>query len=443
MSEALRIARRVIEIVGDRAEAEASVTVGRDALTRFANSFIHQNVGEEGTTVRLRVAAGGKVSALTGNRVSDDALERLVGDALEAAALQPVDEEWPGLAGAAPVPEGPGADEATVAVEPAVRAALVKDFIDAGGDYLAAGYCDTSHTDIAFANSAGQEASGSATRSTIDGIHQTGESAGSAHQTSRSVADLSGVAAGALAADRARRGMGAFDLKPGDYEVILAPECASTMAVFLTFYGFSGKAVEEGQSFVDLGAQQFDEQITLVDDPLSGNALGVPFDVEGTPKTGLDLVRDGVTAGITHDRRSAGKAGAVSTGHAHEASATCGPMAGHLVLQPGEDSVEDMISRVDRGLYVATFNYCRILDPKSQVVTGLTRNGTFMIENGEITGAVTNLRFTQSFVTALGPGNVLGVGNDLRYADSEFGAGFVRAPSLHLGSWHFTGGAEG
>ena len=98
---------------------------------------------------------------------------------------------------------------------------------------------------------------------------------------------------------------------------------------------------------------------------------------------------------------------------------------------------------VERGVYVATFNYCRILDPKSQVVTGLTRNGTFMIENGAITGAITNLRFTQSFVNAFGPSNVLGVGNDLRYADSEFGQGVVRSPSLRLASCHFTGGAEG
>ena len=114
-----------------------------------------------------------------------------------------------------------------------------------------------------------------------------------------------------------------------------------------------------------------------------------------------------------------------------------------LVVGGGSESVEDLIAAVDRGIYVATFNYCRILDPKTQVVTGLTRNGTFMIENGKITGALTGLRFTQSFVAALGDGNLLGLGDDTRYADSEFGAGFVRAPSMRLASWHFTGGTEG
>jgi predicted Zn-dependent protease len=105
--------------------------------------------------------------------------------------------------------------------------------------------------------------------------------------------------------------------------------------------------------------------------------------------------------------------------------------------------VDEMIAAVERGLYVSTFNYCRVLDEKTLVVTGLTRNGTFMIENGRITGAVTNLRFTQSFAGALGPGRVLAVGNDARFADSEFGTGVTFVPSLRLAAWNFTGGASG
>jgi len=102
-----------------------------------------------------------------------------------------------------------------------------------------------------------------------------------------------------------------------------------------------------------------------------------------------------------------------------------------------------MISRVERGIYVATFNYCRVLDPKTLVVTGLTRNGTFLIEDGRITGAVANMRFTQSFVEALGAGTILGIGDDGRFADSEFGPGITFVPTMHLASWNFTGGAEG
>ncbi|HMC81435.1 MAG TPA: metallopeptidase TldD-related protein, partial [Acidimicrobiia bacterium] len=102
-----------------------------------------------------------------------------------------------------------------------------------------------------------------------------------------------------------------------------------------------------------------------------------------------------------------------------------------------------VLASVGRGLLVTTFNYCRILDPKTQVVTGLTRNGTFLIEDGKVRGGVKNLRFTQSFFEALGPGNVLGVSREARFADSEFGAGLVHCPALRLGSWRFTGGARG
>lgn len=443
MTDSLDIARRVVEMVGNRGEAEAVATTGRLALTRFANSFIHQNVSEDTVQVWLRVAADGRVAALQGNRADDASLQRLVDGALEAAALQPPDDEWPGVAPKSDVPDVRHVDPDTRDVAPEVRASLVGDFIAAGDGYLAAGYCDTQYSEIAFVNSAGQEATGEDTRASIDGIHQTGQSAGSAHQTSMAIGDIDGTAAGRLAAERARMGMDAFDLKPGDYEVVLSPECVASIAIFLDVYGFSGKNFNEGQSFVELGKQQFDEQVTIVDDPLSPGALGVPFDTEGTPKERLELVVDGVTKAVAHDRRSAKKAGTGSTGHAFPQSAVFGAVADSVVVRGGSDSVEDMIAAVDRGLYVATFNYCRILDPKTQVVTGLTRNGTFMIENGKITGAVTNLRFTQSFVAALGPGNILGIGDDLRFADSEFGAGYVRAPSMRLASWHFTGGAEG
>jgi len=225
--------------------------------------------------------------------------------------------------------------------------------------------------------------------------------------------------------------------------VVLGPEAVATTAFFLSFYGLNGKAHQEGRSFAELGAKQFDEKISLTDDPTGEDVLGTAFDVEGTPKVHRTLIKDGVTEMLVHDRRSAAKANRESTGHGWANSASFGPVSTHLVVAPGSDTLDDMIGAVESGVYVASFNYCRILDPKTQVVTGLTRNGTFMIENGVITGAVTNLRFTQSFLNAWGPENILGVGDDLRYADCEFGAGFVRAPSMHLSAWNFTGGASG
>jgi predicted Zn-dependent protease len=217
----------------------------------------------------------------------------------------------------------------------------------------------------------------------------------------------------------------------------------ATIAIFLNVYGFNGKMAEEEMSFVVLGERQFDDTFNLWDGPTDPDALFVPFDIEGTPKQHLDLVKGGVTTSLLHTRRTASKAGTESTGHAVPGAEMWGPFASNLFVGGGDASTSELIAGVERGIYVSAFNYCRVLDPKTLVVTGLTRNGTFMIENGAIADPISNMRFTQSFVEALGPGKVLGTGDDARYADSEFGPLLVHAPSLLLDSWNFTGGAEG
>lgn len=436
------VADRVVEQVGGRAEVLARVTHDDHGLTRFANSFIHQHIGERRTSVSLTVALDGRVASAATTRVDDGALARLVEDTLEAARVQPPDPHWPGVAPPAVVMGGGHVDPATAATTPDQRAGTVGAFVEADPNLRAAGYVDTQHVGEALATSAGQRARGGWTRATLDGIHQTATSAGSAHATSRSFDALDGAAEGALAADRARRSAAFTDVEPGHWEVVLGPEAVATIAVFLGVYGFNGKAVVEGRSFAQVGERQFDPAFGLVDDPFDPRSVSPLFDGEGTPKRRMDLVSDGVTRAVVHDRRSALRAGTASTGHGG-LGAGIGPIPTSLVVAPGSTPRDDLIAGVERGLLVTEFNYCRILDPRTQVVTGLTRNGTFLIERGKVTGAVGNMRFTQSFLEALGEGAVLGVGSDDRFADSEFGAGLVIAPSLRLGSWHFTGGARG
>ncbi len=441
MTRTIELAGHVLDKVGDRAEAEIVVTGGVSALTRFANSFIHQNVAEEGYEVSLRVAVDGRVNAAS--TTSLDNLDAFVEDTVEIATLQRVDENWPGLTPPLDVTDPKHFDDATAAATPADRAGKVADFVAAGPDMRAAGFCETIGHNVAFVNTAGHRAFGRYTRASVDGIHQLDGAAGSGHATSKRISDLDGAAVGALAADRARRGLDSFDLKPGEYEVILAPECVGTIGIFLSFYGFIGKQHAEGQSFAEIGEKQFDASINLFDDANDPRSIGVGFDAEGSPRLRLELVTNGVTKGIAHDRRTAAKAGVHPTGHGDPGSEQWGPLPTHLFLEEGTTSVDEMIASVERGLYVSTFNYCRVLDPKALAVTGLTRNGTFMIENGKITGAVTNMRFTQSFVAALGQGRVHAIGNDGRFADSEFGPGMTHVPSLHLEGWNFTGGAAG
>jgi predicted Zn-dependent protease len=449
----MEICEAVLERVGDRAEAQVTAHRSRPALTRFANSFIHQNVGEAGVSVNLKVAlpdaAGGgcRVATASTTRADGAGIEALVEGTLAAAALRPVDPDWPGLASPAPVPEVDHYDPATEAATPDERARRVRAFVDAGPGLRAAGYCDTDGGTTAFANSAGQRAEGRSSRATIDGIHQTDDSAGSGHGTAARLGDLDATGVGAAAADRALRGQAAADIEPGEYEVVLEPECVATILIFLAFYGFNAKQVIEGQSGIRVGENQFDPAISIWDDATAPEALGVPFDFDGTPKHRLDLVRAGVSNALAHDRRTARRMGTESTGHAVPESDAYGPITSNLFLGPSDPAfgagTSDLIASTGRGLLVTTFNYCRILDPKTQVVTGLTRNGTFLIEDGKVRGAVKNLRFTQSFLEALAPGNVLGISREARFADSEFGAGLVHCPAVRLGSFRFTGGARG
>lgn len=449
MSRALETCEKVLAMVAKAApaaEAEVTASDGHYALTRFANSFIHQNVGESGLAVMLRATVDGRAASASTTATSDEGLERLVTGALAAARVRPEDPDWPGLAAPAPIPDIEHYDEATEHADPAARAEIVRAFVDEGSGLLAAGYCDSQGGAVAFANSAGQRAESRTSRATLDAIHQVGETfhaAGKAHSTSYRIGDLDGSSGGVRAAQKARDSAEPTDLEPGRYEVVLEPECVGEMLSFLMFYGFNAKQLIEGQSFVALGEQQFDEAITLVDDVTDRRAIGAPFDSEGTPKRSLDLVRAGMSEAVVHDRRTARKMGAESTGHAIPGGETWGAFPENVFLPAGDTTPDDMIASIDRGLLVTEFNYCRILDPKTQVVTGLTRNGTFVIEAGKVVGAIKNLRFTQSFVEALAPGAVKAVGNDARFAAAEFGMGMVHCPSLHLKSWNFTGGARG
>ncbi|MEX2549754.1 MAG: metallopeptidase TldD-related protein [Nitriliruptoraceae bacterium] len=440
------LADRVIALVAAQpGDVEANVRVVRDrhGLTRFANSFIHQNVGEDTVTIDLTIAVDGRTASASTTRIAEDELTELVDTTVRSAALQPVDPYWPGATPAAEPTFAGNHDDGTADASPTDRAEGVEAFVTADAELRAAGYLDTEVTWMAFTSTAGQRVGGSATRATIDGIHQTDGSAGAAHQTSTRLADLDPRAAGRVAADRARRSERFSDIDPGVYPVVLGPEAIATILTFLSTYGFNAKSHLEGGSFVEIGEQRFDPALTLHQDPTDPRAIGLPFDAEGTPKQRYALIEGGVTTALAHDRRTALRAGTSSTGDAVVGGEGVGAIPTNLVLAAGQTPAEELATDIERGLLITQFHYVRVLDPKTVVATGLTRNGTFLIEDGEIGSAVANLRFTQSFVDALGRGSVLGVGNDQRYADGEFGPGMVITPSLALAGWNFTGGAKG
>jgi predicted Zn-dependent protease len=443
---ALDLADHVVGLVRARAtDAEVEVTVrqGTEALTRFATGFIHQNVASELNHVLIRVALDGRnASTSVDGPADDESLGRAIDNVLEAARVRPPDPGWPGLALATPAPEVDHFDEETSFSTPDERARRVRAFVDAGGGLETAGFCSTTTVRLGFANSAGQRLNGRGTAAEIDGIARTATADGSSRHASVRIGDLDGRVVGERAAMKARTASDPTDLEPGRYEVVLEPDCVANILSFLLVAGFNGKAVEEGRSFARVGEEQFDRSITLRDDVTDPGTFGIPFDIEGTPRRPLDLVRDGVTSGLLQTRRTALAAGVASTGHAVEGGAAWGALGANLVLSGGTRTTDELIAGVERGVLVTDFWYTRILDPRTQVVTGLTRNGVWLIEDGRIVRPVTNLRFTQSFLEALGPGEVRGISAERVISLGGWDSIYL-VPSLHLARWNFTGGANG
>ncbi len=462
MSAELDIAAQVLELVRHRAPnaaAEVFVETHRLALTRFANSFIHQNVADEGTSVWLRLHHDGRTAIGSANIGPLSSLDDFVARTLTASQLLPVDPSWPGLNGAesaeAALHGQNNLDEATFHASPDDRAAVVRAFVDAAEGLPTAGYCRTTGSTAAYANTAGRSVTGAASTAAVDAIARTPSSDGVARIASVRLSDMDGARLGAVAVAKARAGTEPVTLPAGQYPVVLEPAAVIDVLISLGLYGFNGKALLERRSFIAPGEAQFDPVISLVDDP----TLGLPFDIEGTPKRRLNLVTDGVTQTAVHDRRTAAALKVSSTGHAIAGGARLGPFPQNLLLSPapeapaGSSTVDDLpiadpsvaplIAGMERGLLVSDLWYTRVLDPRTVVMTGLTRNGVWLIENGELVRPVRNLRFTQSYPSALAPGAVRAVGSRAITIPYNWGLLTATAPALAVESWNFTGDATG
>jgi predicted Zn-dependent protease len=440
------------------ADVEVSVDHVRPALTRFANSVIHQNVAEESVSVGIRVHVDGRTASASSTVLGEAGLDDLVARVLAAAALAPLDDGWPGLTSPAPVGDLAPVDPATRDVTPFDRAAIVGDFVDAAGGLETAGYCRTSHRWAAFANSAGQAVTAESADVGLAGIARRDGADGVARLASGRLADLDGSVLGRRAAAKANAAADPVEIPPDRYEVVLEPTAVADILEAFSMYGFNAKAVAERRSFVRVDEAQFDPSITLGDD---APRAGVAFDADGTPTRRVPLVDAGRTVGLTHDRRTAAAAGggAASTGNG-VGSASFGAVARHLVLAgsaPGDPVAEvdgpavdqataELVAGVERGILVTDFWYTRVLDPRTLALTGLTRNGVWLIEGGEVTRPLRNLRFTQAYAQALMPGNVLAVGREATALPGDTYSSSMpwwTAPALRLAAWNFTGGASG
>ncbi|HEY5349821.1 MAG TPA: metallopeptidase TldD-related protein [Candidatus Lustribacter sp.] len=398
------LARRALE--RSRADqTEVSVTASDQALTRFTHGISNQNVASHDVTISVRAIVGNRTGVASSNDPRETSVDALVERAAALAELAPPDPLVPVLPAGAPVTEPRGCyDARTAGAEPSQRAARCKTAVDlaVAAGYWSAGYVSTAAQGLTVANSSGALASFDGTDAAINVKVTAADSTGYAEQYAAAIGDVDAAAAGARAVGKARGTAAPRSVDPGEWTVILEPAAIGELLAYLVSH-FSAQNFSDGSSFFSgaLDQSYFDERFSLYDDYAHPLAPSMPFDFEGQPKTRVPLVEHGIVRGIVTDSYYAKKLERPNTGHALPAPNAYGPQALNVVVAPGSRSTAELIASTARGLLISRFWYIRTVDQKRAIVTGMTRDGTFLIENGTIAGGVRNLRFNQSIVEAL------------------------------------------
>ena len=423
-------------------EAEALVMAEDSALTRFANSEIHQNVAETNSVVNLRVVIGKRVGVASTGRTDPEGLRRLAENAAAIAGVVEELDDWGGLPGPTETsPVAAGYSAATAGASPEFRAEAVRAVIaaaDAAG-VTAYGSFATGLESTAVANSKGVEVAGTRTTAQLITVSMgPGGGTGYAEAAAVDASTIDAAALGREAADKARATADAVAIEPGDYPVVLEEYAVVDLLDMLGYLGFSALAVQEERSFFEPGKRIGSELVTIRDDGRDPSGLPLWFDYEGVAKQRVDLVEHGVCRSVVHDAQTAARAGVTSTGHGLPAPNPYGPFPLNMIMEPGTSTREELIGGLDRGLLVTRFHYTNPVHPKLAIVTGMTRDGTFLVEGGQIVGPVRNLRYTQSYLTALA--GTVAVASERRTLKGFLGG--VVVPAVRIEGWTFTGTTE-
>ncbi|MEM3393627.1 MAG: TldD/PmbA family protein [Candidatus Methanomethylicia archaeon] len=443
----LEIANKIVKgaLNAGATQVEVAIMNNRSYLTRFANSVIHQNVGERTINVMLRTVLGKKISSVMANDISEETIQNLIQTGLKLAKIAEENPDFVSLPEPEPIPRITGLYVRDTAECTAKRRAeMVKEIIDSAHSISknvdsVSGALTTSTSEYCIVNSLGINAYTKLTAADVNVtvIAKDGDSEGFGYSEgiSRNVKTLDPKALGIEAAERAVKSLHPVLIEPGEYEVILEPYAVQT-ALAYTAQGFSAEAYQNGMSFMNdvMGKKVMSENFNLWDDGTDKTGMAVPFDAEGVPKKKVVLIENGVPKGLVYDSFTAHKEGKKSTGH----SGRFAPMPSHIFIKPGDATKDEMIRETRRGILVTYFHYVRTVHAKTITITGMTRNGTWYIENGEIKYPVKNLRFTDSLLNAYGTIDM--IGKELKVLGGISNS--VVVPPLKIGKFLFTGVTE-
>ncbi len=425
-------------------ETEVLFTGTDAALTRFANSQIHQNVAETNTDIRVRVVCGKKIGVASSNDLSPDALKRTVDTARVIAQLQRENPDFRALPEPQPIPRVEAFVEHTANFSPEQRAQAVSVLCKKAKaqGVVAAGAFATTALEIAVANSRGVFAYHPVTYADLNTVMTAETGTGYASFTHADARAVNVEALADEAIDKALRSRDPGATEAGEYTVLLEEYAVHDILNFLAFVAFSAQAVQEDRSFMKgkFGEKVMSESVTLWDDGCAPDTIALPFDFEGVPRQKVVFVENGIARGVVYDTATAQRDGVASTGHSLPAPNTMGPLALHMFMAPGDTPKRELIRGIERGLWVTRFWYTRVVHPMKVLITGMTRDGTFLIEKGEVTRPVKNLRFTTSYLDALN--RVRAISRETKLFINDWGGASRRVPALVVDGFRFTGATQ-
>jgi PmbA protein len=418
-------------------ETEVHVDEVADALTRFANNAIHQNVAEHGVTVSIRTVVDSRTARATTNRIDEDSLRAAIEASLSLACSEPKDPRLLPMPGRQRYRSVSRFVKPTASLSAEERAHTVRRACDLAvkKGQVAAGIFSSGQRQSALGNSRGLFAAYRETHSEFSITAQEGSATSWAKANSADVRAFDPQKLAARASEKAHLAVNSRELTPGRYTVILEPAAVLDLVGFL-FYDFSATALEDKRSCLNdrMGKPLFGKNITITDDAYHPLQQGLPFDGEGLPRQKVLLLDRGIPSNLVYSRAAAKSAGKQPTGHGFALPNEYGEAPMNLVFTGGDSSVEKMIASTDRGLLVTRLWYIREVDPYEKVMTGMTRDGLFLVEKGRVATAVRNFRFNQSLIEMLK--NVELLGPAARATGEE--AFEMVVPALKVHNFHFS-----
>jgi PmbA protein len=441
-------------------EVEVLFSGGRFALTRFANNTIHQNVEDENHIVSVRTVFGGRTARATTNKFDGESLRRVVESSEGLARVQHPDSdllpmpdarEASGNAdesvGAPQVPSRHFAE--TAAITPQLRADVVKKIVEIAQKHklTTAGIYSSSESVEGIFNSHGLSNWHTQTLAEVSITMLGADSSGWQKANSPDVTDLDPLRLAETAAQKALDSAHPAEIPAGKYTVILESSAALDIVGFM-FWDYSGMAILDQRSFLTgrIGSQLFGENITIWDDVAHPLQTGSPFDGEGMRRLRVPLVENGVVKRVVYARATAermkrseqkDKAGPiVPTGHGFLLPNEMGEMPLNIVFAASQNpqTLAEMIASTEHGVLVTRLWYIREVDPYEKMLTGMTRDGTFLVEHGRVKQGVRNFRFNQSLIHMLSNVEVMSV--PLRSCGEE--SFDMVVPAMRIRDFNFT-----